>query len=145
MVEDHFHAAVLEQRGVFGEKFVQALLYRRADLDGVGVAFLEDRDLDALAAVNAGDEVALAMAAEDATDVLELDRRAVNLADDDFADLVDALEFVEGPDEELGFAVLEHSAGQVDVFRGEAVGDLADGDAEVGQALGFDLDLDLFL
>ena len=111
LVENHFHAAVLEQGGILGEEFVQALLDRGADLDGVGVAFLEDRDLDAFAAVNAGYEVALAVAAKDATDILELDRRAVDLADDDFADLVDALELVEGADEELGLAVLEHPAG----------------------------------
>ena len=55
------------------------------------------------------------------------------------------LELVEGADEEFGFAVLEHPAGQVDVFRGEAAGDLVDGDAEVGEALGFDLDLNFFL
>ena len=111
LVEDDFHTAVLEQGGILGEKFVQALLDRGADLDGVGVAFLEDRDLDAFAAVDAGDEVALAVAAKDATHVLELDRRAVDLTDDDFADLVDALELVEGADEELGLAVLEHPAG----------------------------------
>ena len=114
-------------------------------MDGIGVAFLKDRDLDALAAVNAGDEVALAVAAEDAPHVLELDRRAIDLADDDLPDLVYALELVEGPDEELGFAVLEHPAGQVDIFRGEAAGDLVDGDAEVSEAPGFDLNLDLFL
>ena len=131
MIEDYFHAAVLEQRGILGEEFVQALLDCRADLNGVGVAFLEDRHLNAFAAVDAGYEIALAVAAEDATHVLELDRRAVDLTDDDFADLVDALELIEGADEELGLAVLEHPAGQVDVFRGEATGDLVDGDAKI--------------
>ena len=67
----------------------------------VGVAFLEDRDLDAFAAVDAGYEIALAVAAEDAAYVLELNRCAVDLTDDDLADLVDALELVEGADEEI--------------------------------------------
>ena len=83
------------------------------------------------------------MAAENAADVLELYRGAVDLADDDLADVVDALEFVECTDQELGLAVLEYAAGQVDVFGVEPVGDLADGDAEVGQPLRLDFDLDL--
>ena len=55
------------------------------------------------------------------------------------------LEFVHGPDQVFGPAVLDGASGQVDVLLGQTVDDMLDGDAGPEQLLFVDEDMNLLL
>ena len=87
--------------GALFEESIQTVPQVAAHRYGVGVAFLEDRHLYPLAAVDARDQVSVAVAPRHSTYIRELDRRAVDQPDDDLSDIVEGLELVQCPHEEL--------------------------------------------
>ena len=113
--------------------------------DGVGVTLLEDGDFDALLAVDARDLLALLVAHLDAGHVAQAHRRAVALGHDDLADLLDAVELVQGPDEEVGIGAAQGPPRHVHIGNADHLAHLVDGNGECCQPLLVDVDLDLVL
>ena len=111
------------------------------ELHGVGVAFLVDGELDALVAVEAGDGGAVLVAALDARDVLQVDRLAVDVGDDGVRHVLERVELVDGAYQEALRALFQPAAGEVDVFRANALGHLFDGQPQLCESLLIDIDL----
>ena len=111
------------------------------ELHGVGVAFLVDGELDALIAVEASDGGAILVAAVDARDVLQIDGLAVDIGDDGVGHVFERVELVDGAYQEALRALFQPAAGEVDVFRADALGHLFDGQLELCESLLIDIDL----
>ncbi len=113
--------------------------------DDVGVGLLEEVDLDALARVGAGEDLALLVATPDLAEVADPDLAPFERGDDGVADLLEVLVLVERADHVLGPPLGERAAGEVDVLLGEAVDHLLDRDPGAPQLLLVEQDVDLLL
>ena len=110
----------------------------------VCVGLFEDLDLNALDPVHARDDLALFVAAQDVAHVFQPDLNAVLLPDHQVLDLLDGLEFVQGPDQVLRLAVQQASAGKIDVLFPEPVVDGVYAQTHLRKLVLADLHTDLF-
>jgi hypothetical protein len=121
---------------------VDALAQRARDRHRVGVAFLEHGDLDAFLAVDARDFLTLFRAPAHGGDVAQPHRRAVAVGDDDLSDLGDAIEFVQGADQELHVGAAQRTPGQVHVRHADHFAHAFERYTERRQAFLVDIDVD---
>ena len=120
--------------GLLGGCAEEGMAHGLGDDEDVGIGLLENFDFNALAAVDAGDDVAVFVEARDGGDVAEADiDGVVGARDDEGADFLDGFKFVEGADDVFGLALAEVAAGHVDVAGREALADLGDVEAELGE------------
>src|SRR5438445_4437170 len=118
-------------------------LHRLRDADSVLIAFLVDRQFDRLAPVDAHDAFAFLEALAYFCDVLEMHGHPVVDLDQQGAHLVEIAELVDGAHEIALRAVLDASAGDVDVLVLEPLGHVGDRKAELLQTRLVDRDVDL--
>ncbi len=156
-VELHFAERVLdEDRLILDRRKLRAFRQRilelfdlcvdgLGDADRIGVAFLVDRELDRLAAVDAHDAFAFLVALRDGRDVLEAHRHVAVDLDQELAHLVEILELVDRAHEKALAAFVDAAAGGVDVLVLETRDDFVDVDAEARQLLLVDRHVDLVL
>ena len=88
------------------------------DGDDIGVAFLVDLDLDALFAVDPGDDLAVLMRADDLGDIAQINIGIALTSYDQLGDLIDCGELVERADQIFDLALAQVAAGQIDVVLG---------------------------
>ncbi len=112
---------------------------------GVGVALFVDRQLHRLDAVEAGDDLALPVGADDLGHIADGDVAAVLAQQHGLADVVEIAELVAGAHQVAGLGLIEAAAGLVEVLGEEPGVDLVDREAEQGEPALVDADLDLFL
>ena len=85
------------------------------DGDDIGVAFLVDFDLDALAAVDPGDDLAVLVRAAYLGDIAQIHIGVALPRHDQLGDLIDGGELVERADQVFDLALAQIAAGQIDV------------------------------
>jgi hypothetical protein len=113
--------------------------------DDIGVRFLEDFDLDALAAIGTGDDLPFAMRALCAADVSHTHFAPFERGDDRVFDLRQIFELVQRAHEVLGPTLLDRAAGNVDVLLRHPIDHLLDRDSGPTQLFLFQKDVDLLL
>src|SRR5438093_1158327 len=111
----------------------------------VGVAFLVDRDLDRLGAVDPRRDLGILGPAPHPGHVREPYHAPLARRQDDVADLGGVEKLVGGAHQVLRPALRERAARQVDVLLGEPARHVGERESHRGKARGVDLDLDLLL
>ena len=115
------------------------------ELHGVGVALLVYGQLDAFAAVEARNSGSFLVTAHHPGHIFQIDRAIIDGCDDGAIHFLERFEFVDGAHEESLRALLKPSAGQIDVFVAQALGDVAYIEFQLGKSLLIDVDLNFIL
>ena len=111
----------------------------------VGVGRPVDRRFDAFLAVDAGDDLAFLVAAEDLGHAAQRDQNVAPPVDDDVPDLLDGFELVDRPDEVLAVLLFQDPGREIDVFLGQAVGHGRYRQVQKTELLLVEVDVDLVL
>ena len=129
----------VDRRRHLGAEGRQELAHLVDHLDGVGAGLAVDREHDAALVLVPGGHLVVLHAVDDAAELLQPDRRAVAVGDDDRPEGRGVVELPRGLHRVHAFLAVQRAGGQVDVGLRDGLLDFVDADAARGERARIDL------